>query len=85
MVFIHHEDREFTDIIKFACAEGDVVEAAAEIGVAVFEETVLAIAKAAVDFDIGLGQGFAGVFVGDADVAVVLDDLDGEVIGVVGS
>lgn len=55
VVFVHDEDGEFADIVEFTCAEGDVVEAAAKVGVAVFEEAVLAIAEAAVYFDIGLG------------------------------
>ena len=44
VVFVEDEDGEFADVVEFACAEGDVVEAAAEVGVAIFEETVLAIA-----------------------------------------
>ena len=81
---VDDEEGEALDAVELVGGQGGVVEAAAEIGVAVLVELDGAAAQQGVALDVGGGQRGAGRGPADLELAVRGADGDGEIVGEVG-
>src|SRR5882672_1203588 len=80
VVLAQHEKREAVDVVQIARAQGRVVEAPPQVGIAVLEETDRAVLLPGVRLDVGARERLLRGLMEHPDLAVRLGHVDRQIV-----